>query len=120
MAWRLKRLDDRWKTPFETDFFYFLRRIARHTAVIPPSLLIAFSSRSERTQVQESTFVLVFFTFLVPTVLSRLNVKWYAPGEHEGSAQPKPQGPARWGRVVGMHAAAPAALCQHVYEVDEF
>ena len=32
------------------------------------------------------------------------------PGEHEGSAQRKPQGPARWGRVVVMHAAAPAAL----------
>ena len=29
---------------------------------------------------------------------------------HEGSAQRKPQGPARWGRVVGMHEAAPAAL----------
>ena len=28
----------------------------------------------------------------------------YYPGGHEGSAQRKPQGPARWGRVVGMHA----------------
>jgi hypothetical protein len=37
-------------------------------------------------------------------------VKSYSPGDHEGSAQRKPQGPARWGRVVGMHAAAPAAL----------
>ena len=37
-------------------------------------------------------------------------VKSYSPGEHEGSAHCKPQGPARWGRVVGMHAAAPAAL----------
>ena len=39
-------------------------------------------------------------------------VKIYSPGEHEGSAQRKPQGPARWGGlwVVGMHAAAPAAL----------
>ena len=36
-------------------------------------------------------------------------VKSYSPGEHEGSAQRKPQGPARWGRVVAMHAAAPAA-----------
>jgi hypothetical protein len=37
-------------------------------------------------------------------------VKSYSPGEHEGRAQYKPQGPVRWGRVVGMHAAAPAAL----------
>ena len=32
------------------------------------------------------------------------------PGEHEGSAQRKPQGRAQWGRVVGMNAAVPAAL----------
>ena len=36
-------------------------------------------------------------------------VKGYSPGEHESSAQREPQGPARWGRVVGMNAAAPAA-----------
>ena len=30
--------------------------------------------------------------------------------EHEGSAKRKPQGPARWGRVKGMHVAAAAAL----------
>jgi hypothetical protein len=29
-------------------------------------------------------------------------VKSYSVGEHEGSAQRKPQGPARWGRVVVM------------------
>jgi hypothetical protein len=37
-------------------------------------------------------------------------VKSSSPGEHEGSAHCKPQGPAQWGRVVGVHAAAPAAL----------
>jgi hypothetical protein len=37
-------------------------------------------------------------------------VKNFSTGEHEGSAQRKPQGLARWGRVVGMHAAVPAAL----------
>ena len=41
---------------------------------------------------------------------STSQVKSYSSGEHEGSAQRKPQGPARWGRVVGMHTAAPAAL----------
>ena len=43
-------------------------------------------------------------------VVKSSQVKSYSPGEHEGSAQRKPQRPARWGRVVGMHAAAPAAL----------
>ena len=35
--------------------------------------------------------------------------KSYSPGEHEGSAQRKPQIPARWGWAVGMQAAAPVA-----------
>ena len=33
-----------------------------------------------------------------------------ATARHEGSAQRKPQGPARWERVLGMHTAAPGAL----------
>ena len=39
-----------------------------------------------------------------------VSVKSYSPGGHEGSAQRKPQRPARWGRVVGMHMAAPVAF----------
>ena len=42
--------------------------------------------------------------------LKSSQVKSYSPGGHEGSAQREPQGPARWGRVVGMRAAASAAL----------
>ena len=41
-------------------------------------------------------FVFLFFSF-------SSQVKSYSPGGHEGSAQRKPQGPARWGRVVGLH-----------------
>ena len=31
-------------------------------------------------------------------------------GNMKAARSVKPQGPARWGRVVGMHAAAPSAL----------
>jgi hypothetical protein len=49
-----------------------------------------------------------------PAVANSSQVQSYSSGEHEGSVQRKPPGPARWGRVVDMHstthAASPAAL----------
>ena len=50
------------------------------------------------------------FGSVLTHLLTQSQVKSYSPGEHEGSAQRKPQGPARWGRVVGVHAAPPEAL----------
>ena len=61
-------------------------------------------------------WIWIYLYFLKLAVLSPAHqgkssqVKSYSPGEHGGSAQRKPQGPARRGRVVGMHAAAPASL----------
>jgi hypothetical protein len=80
-----------------------VRGVRVFTGRLPTTIPLRDHVRSDEERVLRSLAGCV-------SVLSRF--KSNSPGEHEGSAQRKPQGPARWGRVAGcgyMHAAAPAA-----------
>ena len=84
------------------------QRLSLHSALALCSKLGTWPARA-RAHVRSWPGVSWWRTLLAFSGLSS-QVKSYSPGEHEGSAQHKPQGPAWWGRVVGMRAAAPAAL----------
>jgi hypothetical protein len=45
-------------------------------------------------------------------------VKSHSPGEHEGSAQRKPQGPARW-TGLGIASYLSSSLCRQRYEATD-
>jgi hypothetical protein len=49
--------------------------------------------------------IAVIFSLALNPLCSSQVKSYSPPGEHEGSAHCKPQGPAQWGRVVSMHSA---------------